>query len=329
MAEPKPSHTELSINLEQARLAWEAIMAAQTIGIISHRHPDPDSIGSNLALRAALSTLGKTVNSVCVDSPPETAKFLSECANYSTCFLPTDNDLNISVDCGGREQVAFHNQYPDLFKKNFINIDHHASNDSFGTINIVQTNLSSTCEIIYQLFQFWKIKLTSDIATYLLFGLYYDTGSFMHSNTTPAVLEMASKLYQAGARHDLITKHLFQNFSEKKFHLWGDILQKIKLTSDQHTVAAVPYDDLEKFQAGSEELSGLINYLSMAPESQYALMISEEKSGQIRGSLRTTRNDVNLSELAQTLGGGGHKKASGFSLEGNISEQPYWIIQPN
>lgn len=329
MADQKHNSPAFTIDLDQAAQAWQAIRSANQIAIISHRHPDPDTVGANLALRSALTRAGLQIQSFCVDAPPETCQFLEESACYQKNFQPDNFDLIISVDCGGTEQVAFQKQFPDIFKRNFINIDHHASNQLFGTINIVQTNLSSTCEIVYQLLHFWELSVTTDIANYLLFGLYYDTGSFMHPNTTPAVLEIASDLVRLGARLDLITKSLFQNFNENKFHLWGQILEKIKITADGNSAAAIPHQILAKHQAGSEELSGLTNYLSMVKGSKFAVLVSEEQTGQIRGSLRSVSDEVDLSKLAQSLGGGGHRKASGFSLEGHITEQPFWSIQQN
>ena len=151
MADQEYNQATFTIDLDQAAHAWQAIRSAKQIAIISHRHPDPDTVGANLALRSALTRASLQTKSFCVDAPPETCQFLEESANYQMDFHPENFDLIISVDCGGEEQVAFQKQFPEIFKSNFINIDHHASNQLFGTINIVQTNLSSTCEIIYEL----------------------------------------------------------------------------------------------------------------------------------------------------------------------------------
>ena len=317
------------LNLDLAQKVWETLIKAERIGIISHRQPDPDTIGSNLALQTLLKSLAKQVNSFCIDQIPLNSRFLPASSTYLQDLQPENYDLLISVDCGSSSQVGYSQNFPDLFQKNFLNIDHHSSNNNFGSLNLVQTNLSSTCEIIYHLLIYGQTKITPEIATYLLFGLYYDTGSFMHSNVTPAVLEMAENLLKAGANQPLIIKNLYQNFSLEKFHLWGQVLEKIKFSSQNSAVVVIDHQKLQPYQNVSENLSGVIDYISMTKESNFAAIISEEKAGQIKGSLRTRHNHINLSELAAQMGGGGHKKASGFSFPGKLSAEISWkIITP-
>lgn len=314
------------INTDQADLAWSIISRSNKIAIISHRQPDPDSIGSNLALNFALSAIGKEIHSICIDPPPKTTHFLPKVNNYSNHLEIENYDLLISVDCGSEGQVAYHRSHPEIFNKNFINIDHHASNNHFGTINIVETSLSSTCEIIFYLLNYWKLNFTSEIATFLLFGLFYDTGSFMHSNVTPEVMEIAGKLCQYGASHQQIINNLYKNFSLEKYHIWGEILEQIKVTDQNIAVGISNLEKFHKHQAGSEEISGLIDYFSMCKESQMAALICQEKAGQIKGSLRTRHDHINLSDMAASMGGGGHKKASGFSFPGELKSETIWKI---
>lgn len=326
-----PSNTSTApIDLDHADLAWSALNQAKRIGIISHRHPDPDTIGSNLAMRTFLLGLGKEIHSFCVDQIPYTCQFLPESKTYRCELQPLDYDLLISVDCGSTSQVAYGQTFPELFHRNFLNIDHHTSNDLFGTINIVQTNLSSTCEIVFNLFRYWNVKITPSIATYLLFGLYYDTGSFMHSNVTPAVLEMADHLMQYGANQKMIISNLYCNFSEEKFHLWGKTLEGIKITEKNSAASVIPREEIINHKNVSETLSGVIDYVSMTKGTDYAVMISEEKPGHIKGSLRTRYDDINLSDLAGKMGGGGHRKASGFGFPGKLSKETSWkIVTPS
>jgi phosphoesterase RecJ-like protein len=317
---------QLGIDLEQADLAWTILNEAQKIGIISHRHPDPDSIGSNLALRSMLLNLGKQVDSLCIHQPPQTCGELEGASCFFNNFDPNDYEVLISVDCGSIGQVAFEKMTTEYFQGDFINIDHHASNNLFGSINLVYTHLSSTCEITYLLLQHWQQRISPPMATCLLFGLYYDTGSFMHSNVTPRVLDIASDLIAKGADLECITNNLYRNFHLNKYHLWGDILQKIKITDDRTAVAVITEADLDNFQATQEDLSGIISYISTAKDSQFAVMINQENPQQIKGSLRTASDQINLSALAEQFGGGGHRKASGFSIPAKIEKQTIWKI---
>ena len=202
LPEPKISAESTLLNLEQVNLAWDAINRAERIGIISHRHPDPDTIGSNMTLRQVFLKLGKQVDSLCVHQTPKTCDLLVKDHPYLHHFEPSQYDLIISVDCGSLDQVAFSIPEANTFREGFLNIDHHSSNNNFGSINIVQTKLSSTSEIIYLLLQHWGQPIDQFMATCLLFGLYYDTGSFMHSNVSPRVLEIASDLTSKGAKMD-------------------------------------------------------------------------------------------------------------------------------
>lgn len=323
------SNSNFCLDQIQTDQAWVTLQNAKNIAIISHRHPDPDTIGSNLALREFLINQGKQVQSFCVDKLPLNCLFLPSCENYQQNLQLEQFDLLISVDCGSSSQTAYAAIYPNLFQRLFINIDHHSSNNYFGSINIVNTALSSTCEIVYNLFQHWQIAISPTMATYLLFGLYYDTGSFMHSNTTPAVLQMAEQLLKYGANQKAIIKHLYKNFTLSKFHLWGDTLNKLKVTDTHSIVGIVTAEEIAKTNSTQEELSGVIDYLSMAKQGNFAVLINQDNQGQIKGSLRTRKNDINLSALAEKLGGGGHRKASGFSFPGQLVKQVNWQVISN
>ena len=121
-------------------------------------------------------------------------------------------------------------------------------------------------------------------------------------------------------------ENLYRNFHLGKYHLWGNILENIKVTEHQNAVAVITNENLQSVEACQEDVSGLINYICMAKGSQFAVMISQDGENNIKGSLRTSQNNLNLSELAQTLGGGGHQKASGFSFPGKIEKQTIWKV---
>ncbi|MBD3270471.1 hypothetical protein GF376_03010 [Candidatus Peregrinibacteria bacterium] len=308
--------------------AFEIIKKSEQIAIISHRNPDPDAIGSNLALREVLERMGKNVVSACVDKPPENSDFIIKNRVFEKKINLQQFDLIITVDCGSIEQTAYPQLAPDLPNFNpIINIDHHASNNLFGTINLHSKTISSTCEIIYQTLQIWKQEINPSIATALLFGIYFDTGSFMHTNTTAETLEIAEKLYQAGADKAQIVDSLFKNFNERKFKLWGEVLSSFKITEQNSIVSAVTIEDVQKYKCNGEELSGIIDYLSTGNQCNYAILVNETDQDIIKGSLRTQHEQFDMSKIAGKLGGGGHKKASGFSIPGKIQKQIVWKIQ--
>lgn len=301
---------------------------AQNILIISHRNPDADCIGSNLGLRLFLEKSGKNVTSACIDKIPAGFEFLPNYDSFTNHFRLQNFDLIISVDVGSTAQLGFDKTVPELLNKTlpFINIDHHPSNNNFGTLNLIQENKASTTLILYLLFEDWKIKISPDIATCLLYGLYYDTGSFMHSNTTNEVYEVASKLLLAGANNKLIVQNLYKNRSIQQLMVWGKILSDAKLTSHNILVSGILEKDITDCKASTDTISGIIDYLSMIQEARFAVLMHEDGKGNIKGSFRTRSNNVDLSQLASIFGGGGHKKASGFSVQGKLGKKLYWNI---
>jgi len=321
----------MKIERKTAEQILAALNKAQNILIISHRNPDADTIGSNLALRLFLEQKGKTVTSACVSEVAPICSFLPHSTEFVTDFKVSSFDLFISVDCGSTSQANFPDSKPELLKGKipFINIDHHPSNNNFGSINLVADMAASTTIIVYNLFKIWKAEITTDMATCLLYGLYYDTGSFMHSNTDAEVYETAAALLELGASRNLIIENLYKNQTEEKFKILGMVLAGTQLSESFVAISAIREEDLNSCNAKIQDVSGAIDYLSMVKGSKFAALLTEDSEGNIRGSLRTRRNDLNVSEIAESLGGGGHKKASGFTIKGRLQREIHWSVKPN
>lgn len=310
----------------RAKTILKLLQEAKNIAILSHRNPDPDTIGSNLVMRAILTHFGKNVVSACIDSIKPSPLF---CADYfQTHFQPESTDLIICVDIGSLSQIGFLKDFPDLLseKTPVLNIDHHASNPLYGKYHLVFPEAASTTIVIYQLLRTWNLPITSQLATWLLYGLYYDTGSFMHSNTTAEVYEIGAALLQAGADMETIVREVFKKHSLEKLQLWGKIFEQAHLTDKNIVVAGIKNEDIRKDGLSSGDLSGAIDYLSMIKNNTFAMILSEDGKGNVRGSIRTKENNVDLSKIAGMFGGGGHKKASGFSIPGKLEREVKWTI---
>ena len=305
------------------------MLEAQRILIISHKSPDADTIGANLALREALENMGKTVTSASVDIVPESCLFLRKADTYMQDFNLSDFDLVITVDCGGHKPMAFHEKKPELLdrqKVQLINIDHHPNNDFFGSTNIVMADTPATCFILFLLFSYYGWSITPTMATSLLQGLYYDTGSFMHSNTSADCLRIAARLKALGADLERSVKEQFHTASIPKLRLWGRALSRATLNDKQAVITAVTEQDYKEENAELEDLSGLVNYLNHVPQAKFCILLTEDFKGNIKGSLRTQDEVMNLSTLTGLFGGGGHKKASGFTIPGHLVQKIIWDI---
>lgn len=309
--------------------AKDALMGADKICIISHRSPDADAVGSNLALRPALEAFGKTVTSASVDKVPEDSMFLPKANQFVQDFNYEDFDAIVSVDCGALKLVQFHQKKPELLsgRKPFINFDHHGSNDFFGTINAVDPEACATAFILYEFFEFCDWKVTIDIANCLLAGIYFDTGGMMHSNTTHEVFLMAEQLMRKGADVKKISKELFHTTSVNKLRLLGRIFERTYVNEEGVAVSVVNKADFEACGVESGSAGGAIDYLNAVPGAKYCVLLSEGENGIVKGSLRTQREDVDLSLVAAQWGGGGHAKASGFGVTGHLKQVVRWKVE--
>lgn len=305
------------------------MLNARKILIISHRNPDADAVGANLALREALERMGKKVDSACIDPPPENCAFLPKVSTYLDEVDFSDYELVISVDCGSHKLLGFHEQHPELLDSEqvtLINFDHHESNDHFGTVNIVMDQTPSTCFILYLFFGYCGWKISATMATAMLHGLYFDTGAFMHSNTDADTLRIAGRLKAVGGEHEPCVRALYHSNTLKQLKLWGRVLSRLHFNEKQALVSAVKESDYEATGCKFEDLSGLVNYLNQVPEAKFTMLLTEDMKGNIKGSLRTQREDINLSELAGLFGGGGHRKAAGFTVPGRLKSSTKWEI---
>lgn len=303
--------------------AKKLLQASQRIVILSHRNPDGDTVGSNLALRLALiHQWQKEVISACIDPIPPAYDFLPEVNTYQKDFDIAWPHLIVTVDVGASYMTRFHETKPKLFSGSppVLNIDHHASNDCFGTINIVNDSAAAACQILYHFLKYCGFTIDRKIATCLLHGLYYDTGSFMHSNTTPEVLTMASDLLWKGADFKTIVKRQFHTMSVAQLRLYGKILQHARVNSKKITVSSIWEKDFKEAGANSEDTTGAIDYLNSIVDGKFSCLLYEDQKGAIKGSLRTRVEEINLSKLAGIFNGGGHVKAAGFSFPGRLLE---------
>lgn len=293
--------------------------------LICHERPDGDSVGSLLALGVALQSLGKRVTLVSSDPVPDVFKFLDGWQSIQNDFLSGDYKAVVLVDNGDCRRTGFGERIIALKKRSIplVNIDHHTKNDLWriANINYVDTEASSTCELIYQIIIGLDIAITPTIATALMTGIYTDTGGFRHSNTSKGVLEVSSELLKKGAKLRTISSNVSNSHSVSMLKLWGIALSRLSMNHDFGLAYSVlTRGDIEQVGANDEEVSGLVNLINAIPECRAALLLYETADGKIKGSLRTESESLDLSKLANLLCGGGHKKACGFSFSGHLEQ---------
>lgn len=308
--------------------ALEIFAQAKRIHGVCHRNPDGDAVGSltGIALLLEKHYPDKQILLHCVDPVPATFQFLPAAKRVQSELVTQPGDAVVFVDSAEPKLTEYHETHRHLFDKSIptVVIDHHYSNTRFGTVNIVE-DVSSACEAIALLAKRWKWTLTPEIATCLLTGIYTDTGGLLHSNTTPAVYRTVAELMKAGARHERAMSAVFRTAKLSTLKLWGRVLEKISITEEGGAISAVTEGDFRATGADRSELTGAIDYVNAVPGMRFSLVLSEH-AGKVKGSLRTLRDDVDVSAMAGKFQGGGHKKAAGFAVQGKLKPEVRWKV---
>lgn len=318
-------------NLEEAH---GLIQSARKILLVSHRRPDGDTLGASVALHFALSQMGKQTRMACIDEIPDRLKFITDLLPRTHRFMKdfdmNDFDLIIISDSGAYHMTGFHEKYPDFLSKKvpILNLDHHSSNEGFGNVNVIDTKASSATMIVYRFLKHMKVEITKDISFALLSGIYSDTGGFMHSNTSLEAFEAARELSASGVDITIIVKNLFRQATMPQLKLWGFILENLKKNDKNVLSAVVTESDFKTIGSHSSDTGGIIDLINTVSDAEFAMLLAED-DGWVKGSLRTQKDNVNLSDLASKFGGGGHPKASGFRVHGKLEKQTVWKIAPS
>lgn len=322
----------MNLAVPELSLATELLVNADPILCICHRNPDGDAIGSVLGIGLLLEQHfpDKTITFHCRDAVPEMFHFLPGAFRVQGPPLRPlvgRNPLVIFVDCAEPKLTEMHETHPELFDGGIktIVIDHHHKNPHFGTANFVEPQSASTCEIIVEMAEHLHWAIGSDIATCLLTGVYTDTGGLLHSNTTSNVYRTVAKLLRAGARRQEVVAAVFRRAKLSTLRLWGRVLEKITITAEGGAISAVTEGDFRATGADYSELTGAIDYVNAIPGMRFSLILSE-REGKVKGSLRTLRDDVDVSAMAGKFSGGGHKKAAGFALPGKLQPEVRWKV---
>ena len=295
----------------------------QKILLMIHQDPDGDTIAATVALFLALKALGKEIEMVCKDNIPRPFLFLEGAQAIQNDILFGDFEIIIVIDCGDLKRTGFAERLKKFSKsrKNLINIDHHPKNDlwKIANLNLVDQKVSSASEIVWSIIQKLPVKITKDITTAILTGIYTDTGGFKHSNTTSATLKIASELLNRGAKLKTITKNVALNRSVTALKLWGIVLSRLRKNEKLQLVSSViSREDLAKCSASQFDLAGVVNLMNSIPEAKATVLFYENADGNIQASLRTEKEDVDVSQIAKLFGGGGHKKAAGFTIPAKL-----------
>lgn len=262
-------------------------------------------------------------NKINIIITPRKGFITKEQINVSAGSAPYD--LIVAVDAADPSQ--FENIY-DTFTELFhmvpvINIDHHASNSGFGKINLVDIMASSTTTVLLPIIEELGHVMDADIATLLLAGLITDTNSFQNPNTTPDAFAISAKLIGLGGRQQEIIRNIYKTKKLSTLRLWGRTLSKIQHDSAHRLVwSTLTAKDFQEIGGTPDETEGVIDELmTNAPNAEIIFLLKEKGHLEISGSIRTTTQTIDASQLAALFGGGGHVQAAGFKMHGKNMEE--------
>jgi len=301
---------------------YEAIQNANRIMLVPHQDPDGDALGCVSALAYLLKEMDKQFKVFCATQVKDKATMLPHIVKIETDPNAWGNygfDLVIILDTGDLKRSGIGEHLKKLNNAKIINIDHHPTNTNFGDLNLVVPQASSTSEIIYYFFKHNNLAINKKIAVSLLTGLITDTDNFSNGATNKNSLKIASDLIHRGANFNMIKAWFLKNKSITTLKLWGIALSRLS-KHEKHDIVHthITRSDLTESGADEEETDGIANFLNNVGEGRASILLRETADGKIKGSLRTTKDDLDVGALAKALGGGGHKKASGFIMDGTI-----------
>lgn len=307
---------------QQSLQILETIKRSKNILINVHRNPDLDSIGSATALYQVLIKMGKKVTLVCPHEIPENFKFLKGADKIKTIdfssFDFTSYDLFLITDSGSYDIVTGSKEIklPDIKK---IIIDHHRTNMFNNVETKLYDEIAATCEIIYQMFVDWKIKINSYMATSLFSGIAGDTVFFKYGENTKLTFKIAAELLDLGADKSKLVDQAFDSFDFDLVQMIGEFLRNLKKGKGfiYSIMENKTYEKFGKLRGARETVANL--FARSIKGFDFGIMAVEYEKDKFAVSFRS-KSDTDVSIIAKKLGGGGHKNAAGATLHGNIDQ---------
>ncbi|HYI25291.1 MAG TPA: DHH family phosphoesterase [Thermomicrobiales bacterium] len=312
--------------------ALQILSSCRLVLMPTHVNVDADGLSSPLAMMHALRQMGvEAVPIIGDDVAPASLSFLPGFEHvlvYGEEPLP-DYDALCIIDCADRRRLGkFYEDDParvDSPAVPIVNIDHHVTNDRFGTVNIVEPGAASASEIVTDVLASWGTELNRDIAQCLLSGIYGDTLGLRTDSTTSRTLRTTADLIDAGASPTPIVDALFRIKPRSTVCLWESALRGVRYTGSLIWTEITP-EILSECGAQASEAEGFVNFLLGTEGSRVAAILYANDSGW-RVSLRSMAADVDVAAIAATFGGGGHPRAAGCSVKGGSPEREAFVTR--
>lgn len=297
------------------------LRAAGRVLVTSHTNPDGDAIGSQLGLVRVLRTLGKSATVWCRDPVPGAFSHLPGVdrihgGDEAPHGFPEAFDTLVVLECPdlGRTGLAEH-----LAAISTVNIDHHLGNQLYGEVNWVDSAAPAVAEMVLQIALALHQDLDADTATCLYLGLVSDTGNFRFSNATGRAFRTASILVDKGASPEQVSRWLYESRSPAALRLLGEMLATLELHADGRIATALLSSDMfARAGASPGDSEGMVDYPRSIDGVESVALLRDTPDGRIKVSLRSRSEGIDVERIARRHGGGGHRNAAGYSLDGEL-----------
>ncbi len=309
----------MSISIEKCNQIKEVINNSKKILIATHVDPDGDAIGSSLGLYNSLELLNKNVD-IIIKKASKDFDFLTNFNKIKTDESELDNnyDTLFVLDCSDKNRVAL--DFEQFEFNNVIVIDHHATHMEFGDITLLDSNSCATCEIVFDFVNSLNIDINKKIAECLYSGIVTDSGCFKYASVTPHTFEVAKILLEKDLNISYITRRVNDVMTINKFNLLKICLNNIEIIDKNIAFTYLSKNDIQLVGNNEDNIhEGLVNYGRDIEDIEVSIFVRQTDDNEYKVSMRSNEY-VNVSEIAQKLGGGGHIKAAGIKYKGKIEE---------
>lgn len=320
----------MNASLDSWRLQ-QLLQSGRRVTLVTHRKPDGDALGSTIGLGRLLEAQGISVQYVNRDPVPAHYAFLLGGRQFHALSDLPKEDIVGMLDCGADRLTGY--DLSQFASERVFEIDHHPKSvpDSARTF-LHDDSASSTAEIVYLIARQNGWTIDREVATCLLTGIISDTSAFQNANVSPRTLDVAAALLRAGANRREIIRQCFYTSSVPKLQLWGRAMARIEQHEQSTGIVStiITHADIEECGAHPDDLEGLVNFLNAIPGVPALLLLTDLDQGEVKGSLRTRQYDIDVSKLAEAMGGGGHRGAAGFSVPGYLKRHAddSWEVVP-
>lgn len=295
----------------------EEIKKAEKIVILTHESPDGDAIGSSLAMKVALKQMEKE-SDVIIREVPKTFDFLPYREEIKTDSNVEKYDLAISLDCADLKRLDGKEYFENA--RQTIVIDHHGSNNMYGDFNFVNPVAPACCQILIGMFEYFNIKIDKELGTCILTGIITDTGGFKYSGVTPETFEFTADLLLKGVNVSNIYKKVMDTRTKANFELMKRTIDRMEFLEDgKVTFTYITNKDIEEVHAEAGDHEGLVQTGRDIEGVEVSIFIRQKEDDESSYKISMRSNDyVNVSDICLMFGGGGHQKAAGATVQGDI-----------